>query len=100
MNDYYSDFIDNLKYYRNKKNLSQSKLAELCNYSYGMIGAIEVGRAKPSFEMILAISKALEIHPADLFLRNTSMTKAEFKNTIQTSLINSINTILTEHFPN
>ncbi len=98
--EYLSDFINNLKYYRNKKKLSQAKLAELCNYSDGMIGAIEAGRAKPSFDMILAIAEALDIHPADLFLRDTSMTKSELKNTIQTSLIDSINSVLAEHFPN
>ena len=87
-----------MKYYRAKKNISQAKLAEDCDCSNGMIGAIESGRAKPSFDMILAIANSLDIHPADLFLRDTSISKAEIKTQIETKLIDDIKAILNESF--
>ena len=90
----FSDFIINLKYYRAKKNISQAQLAEECDCSNGMIGAIEAGRAKPSFDMILSIANALQIHPADLFLRDTSVSRNELKNQIQEKLINDIKSVL------
>ena len=92
----FSDFILNMKYYRTKRNISQAQLAEECDCSNGMIGAIEAGRAKPSFDMILSISEALQIHPADLFLRDTSVSRNELKNQIQNKLIEDIKTVLNE----
>lgn len=94
----FSDFRMNMKYYRSKKNISQAQLAEKCNCSNGMIGAIEAGRAKPSFDMILSIANALNIHPADLFLRDTSISRNELKEQIQIKLINDIKLILEENF--
>lgn len=94
----FSDFRMNMKHYRTKRNVSQAWLAEACDCSNGMIGAIEAGRAKPSFDTILAIAQALEIHPADLFLRDSSITKAEIKEQIQTKLIDDIKAVLCENF--
>ncbi|MBR1721843.1 MAG: helix-turn-helix transcriptional regulator [Treponema sp.] len=94
----FSDFRMNMKHYRAKKNMSQAQLAEECDCSNGMIGAIEAGRAKPSFDMILAIAKSLQIHPADLFLRDTSVTRNELKKQLQEKLIDDIKTILNENF--
>ena len=94
----FSDFIVNMKYYRTKRNISQAQLAEECDCSNGMIGAIEAGRAKPSFDMILSIAAALRIHPADLFLRDTSVSRNEIKNQIQNTLIEDIKKILNESF--
>lgn len=93
----FSDFILNMKYYRTKRNISQAQLAEECDCSNGMIGAIEAGRAKPSFDMILSIAEALKIHPADLFLRDTSISRNELKNQIQNKLIEDIKNILNEN---
>ena len=67
---YQNEFIENLKFYRKEKNISQEKLSELCDCATSTIGCIEIGRQAPSFEMIVTIANALEIHPADLFLRN------------------------------
>lgn len=92
----FSDFIINMKYYRTKRNISQAQLAEECDCSNGMIGAIEAGRAKPSFDMILSIAAALKIHPADLFLRDSSITRSELKNQIENIIIEDIKNILTE----
>ncbi len=94
----FSDFRMNMKYYRGKNNISQAQLAEECNCSNGMIGAIEAGRAKPSFDMILSIANALSIHPADLFLRDTSISKNEIKEKIQIKLIDDIKSLLDESF--
>lgn len=86
-----------MKYYRTKRNISQAQLAEECDCSNGMIGAIEAGRAKPSFDMILSIATALKIHPADLFLRDSSITRSELKNQIENIIIEDIKNILTEN---
>ncbi len=67
MDDYQQHFIANLKRYRRLANFSQARLAELCNVATGTIGNIECGVAKPSFDLILAISGVLKIHPAFLF---------------------------------
>ena len=93
----FSDFILNMKYYRTKRNISQAQLAEECDCSNGMIGAIEAGRAKPSFDMILSIATALKIHPVDLFLRDSSITRSELKNQIENIIIKKKKNILTEN---
>ena len=79
MNAYHSDFIANLIYYREQKGYTQSTLAAISDCSKGNIGGIESGKSLPSFETILKIAAALEVHPADLFLRNTSRTSAEVR---------------------
>ena len=75
MHNYLNDFRNNMKYYREKKGISQTQLSIICDCGTGTIGRIESGRAKPSFDMIVKIAEALEINPADLFLRNTSIEK-------------------------
>ena len=76
----------NLKFYREKRNFSQFDLAVQADCSNALIGNIEAGRVKPSFETIVKFSEALKIHPADLFLRETSKSNAlmrqELKETI------------------
>lgn len=98
MDEFFSNFRINMKYYRAKKNISQAMLAEKCNCSNGMIGAIEAGRAKPSFDMIISIAYALKIHPADLFLRDTSVTRDELKKQIENKLLNELKEIIEENF--
>ena len=72
MNLYQSAFIENLKYYRNERGISQARLAELCECGTGTIGSIEAARQNPSFDLLFRIADVLKIHPADLFLRNSS----------------------------
>lgn len=72
MDKYQAEFINNIKSYRKEKGLSQEKLAELCNVSTSTIGCIESAHQNPSFELILRIADAFSIHPADLFLRDSS----------------------------
>ncbi|MBR4630849.1 MAG: helix-turn-helix transcriptional regulator [Treponema sp.] len=90
MKDYYDAFRMNMKFYREKIGFSQSELAIQANSSNGMIGNIESGKAKPSFDNILKIATALKIHPADLFLRNASTTVSNTKNLLRTELIPQI----------
>ena len=95
---YQTDFISNLKYYRNKKGYSQAKLAELCNCQPGTIGCIECARQYPSFELLFKMADVLEINPADLFLRNASTSLYDTRKTLQEEFIPYINTFIESHF--
>lgn len=77
MADYQKCFIENLKYYRKLKRVSQAQLAEMCDVSNGTIGNIESGITKPSFDLILQLSVALGIKPENLFHTTESLPKAE-----------------------
>ncbi len=72
MNDFKSDFVDNMVFYRTQKGLSQLELSGICDCGKSTISGIEARKHFPSFELILKIAYALEVHPADLFLRNAS----------------------------
>lgn len=93
-----SDFVENLKFYRKEKHLTQEKLAEKCDCETATIGGIEIGRQAPSFNMICKIANALEIHPADLFLRNASSVSTKLKDTLETRLTSDIKEILETYF--
>lgn len=97
MTSYQKDFVENLKFYRNEKDISQAKLAELCNCSTGTIGCIESFRQMPSFELLFTIADALKIHPADLFIRNTSKTNIDLKNTLESKLSSDIKDIINKY---
>lgn len=51
----------NIKAERNRKNLSQFKLAEMINVSNSTIGLIERGIQTPSIFLVLDIAKVLNI---------------------------------------
>ena len=84
MSSYHDDVKQNIKYYREKMGISQVKLAILCNCGTGTIGGIEAGKAKPSFDMLIKIADALNITPADLFIRDVSKTKIDIKKSLKT----------------
>ena len=67
MDTYQQEFIYNLKKHRQEKHLTQAELAELCHVSTSTLGNIECGISKPSFDLIIALARILEIHPALLF---------------------------------
>ncbi|MCI7440755.1 MAG: helix-turn-helix transcriptional regulator [Treponema sp.] len=73
MDSYFEIFRSNIKFYRDVKGYSQSELAIQTDVTNGLIGQIESGRTKPSFDTIVKIASALGVHPADLFLRNASV---------------------------
>lgn len=72
MVDYHKCFIENMKFYRKQKGISQAQLAEACDVSNGTIGNIECGITKPSFDLILLIAEKLEIKPETLFYSEES----------------------------
>lgn len=83
MSDYFEAFRMNMKYYREKLGLSQMQLSILCDCGSGTIGGIEAGKAKPSFDMIIKIAEGLKITPADLFVRDSAITKLEIKKSLK-----------------
>lgn len=83
MINYLDDFRMNIKYYREKLEISQAELSIICDCGTGTIGGIESGKAKPSFDMMIKIAEALKVTPADLFIRDISKTKAEIKKEIK-----------------
>ena len=87
----------NLKYYRRKKNLTQSQLAEKCETSTNYIATIETTKKYPSPNTLEKIAKALDINAIDLFqleIKNeTSMINLELEN-IKEKLRISINGVL------
>ena len=99
MNKYQSDFIANLIYYREKKGFTQSTLAAVCDCSKGNIGGIESGKSAPSFELILKIAYALEIHPADLFLRNTSASNQTHTEFFENKFFPAMKELIEKEFP-
>ena len=90
MEDYFETFRLNVKFYREQKKMSQSQLAIGADCTNGLIGQIEAGTTKPSFDRIVNIAAALQVHPADLFLRNASTTVADTKKILRTELIPQI----------
>lgn len=66
-------FSNNMKKYRKQANLSQEKLAELCNTDFRYIGQIETGRRCPSLEFVEKIASALNIPPYRLFYDEANM---------------------------
>ncbi len=60
-------FITNLKRCRKELDISQMRLAELCETSTSYIGEIEIAKKFPSIEMIEKIANALRIRPFQLF---------------------------------
>ena len=98
MNDYANDFFDNMIYYRTKKGLSQLELSGICDCGKSTISGIEARKHFPSFELILKIAYALEIHPADLFLRNTSTASMNAKKKLRTKLLPEIEKFIEAEF--
>jgi transcriptional regulator with XRE-family HTH domain len=61
-------FVVNLKKIRNRKGISQMKLAELCDTATNYIGEIEIGRRFPSLKLIEKIGQVLETEPYWFFI--------------------------------
>ena len=88
MSNLKSDFIENLIFYRTQKNMSQLELS-----------GIESRKNLPSFELILKIAYALEIHPADLFLRNASQSRKEVRKFFDEELSIKMKEMVEKRFP-
>lgn len=79
---------------RNKRGLTQEKLAEMVNYSANHIAKLESARTNPSFDLLVNISKALDIEVKDLFdfdnISTVEYMKKDLINTIETADNNTI----------
>lgn len=69
MDNEYINFIKNIKYYRNKKNLTQEQLAEKSDLSVSYIKQIESGREfkNITFNTCYKLAKALDIKIEQLY---------------------------------
>ena len=92
MNIFKSDFVENLIFYRTQKGLSQLELSGICECGKSTISGIESGKTFPSFDLIFRIAYALEIHPADLFLRNASQARKDVREFFEKDIINLVKT--------
>ena len=70
-------FIQNLRKFRIKKELSQMKMAELCETSQNYIGEIEIGRRFPSLKLIEKIGQVLGVEPYRFFIEETGQNPDE-----------------------
>lgn len=65
---------------RNKKGLTQEKLAELTNYSTNHIAKLESARTNPSFELLVNLACALDVEVKELFCVEEDKTTEDIKN--------------------
>lgn len=56
-----------LKKIRESREMSLRKLADKADVDFSQIHRIEKGESNPSFTMLLALARALEVEPAFLF---------------------------------
>ena len=61
-------FRYNLKFYRNKLNLTQEKLSELSGISSDYLSEIERGKRTPSFKRMDLIAESLNLDVYKLFI--------------------------------
>ena len=64
---YYEQFGLNVVYYRKKKRLSQSQLAELADIHRTYVSSLELGKVNVSFDVLFKLAEVLETTPAKLF---------------------------------
>lgn len=91
-------FINNLKYFRKKKKLTQNELTLALNKGYNYINGIEQGKSFPQLEVIEQICEILEIKPADLFDENScnkNIIKTN-KDEIVAEIVDKLHTLLKE----
>lgn len=93
------EFVENLIYYRNQKSLSQLELSGICDCGKSTISGIEAGKTFPSFDLIYRLADALEIHPADLFLRNASQRRKDVRKFFDEELSPKMKEMIEKHFP-
>ena len=96
---YKENFFDNMIFYRTKKGLSQLDLSGICECGKSTISGIEARKHFPSFELILKIAYALEIHPADLFLRNASQSREDVRKFFDEELSPKVQEMVEKRFP-
>ncbi len=65
--DAYQQFGLNVNYYRKKKRLSQTQLAELVDIHRTYVSSIELGKVSVSFDILFKLAQVLEVPVAKLF---------------------------------
>lgn len=65
--NYYQQFGLNVVYYRKKKRLSQTQLAELVDIHRTYVSSIELGKVSVSFDILFKLAEVLEVSPSKLF---------------------------------
>jgi len=68
-------FIQNLRYLRSEKKISQMRLSELVNITPNYLNAVENGKNFPSLDVLQRIVDVLEILPYQLFLEHPIKSK-------------------------
>lgn len=63
----YQQFGLNVVYYRKKKRLSQSQLAELVDIHRTYVSSIELGKVSVSFDVLFKLAEVLEVPASKLF---------------------------------
>lgn len=63
----YQQFGLNVVYYRKKKRLSQTQLAELVDIHRTYVSAIELGKVSVSFDVLFRLGQALDVPVSKLF---------------------------------
>jgi len=63
----YQQFGLNVVYYRKKKGLSQTQLAELADIHWTYVSAIELGKVSVSFDVLFRLAQVLEVPVSKLF---------------------------------
>ncbi len=69
-----------IKEIRNKKGMTQEKLAELVEINTPNISYIENGKFYPSYETFVGLLKALDVEPCELFTFDMVKSPEELKN--------------------
>lgn len=74
---------------RNKRGLTQEQLAEMTGYSSNHIAKLESARTNPSFDLLVAIAKALQVEIKELFSFEEQKEPEYIKNELQKILNNT-----------
>jgi transcriptional regulator with XRE-family HTH domain len=72
----------NLRFFRQKKGLSQAQLAELCDISRNYIAEIETENKTPSFTRFERLADALGVEPYELLLPEDRVKTLDQRNTL------------------
>ena len=88
-------FSKNLKYLRERKHISKSKLGELVGVNQSTIGRWENGEITPSIDNVEEVAKALHIDLPDLLIKDLSIGEKAYYDELF-FLFNSNRDILTE----
>lgn len=63
----YQQFGLNVVYYRKKKRLSQTQLAELVDIHRTYVSSIELGKVSVSFDVLFRLAQVLDVPVSKLF---------------------------------